>query len=807
VKPFRYGFLLACWLMTLLPAQAPQEVKLLGVKVEGNTLTTANMIRYTAGLQTGLTIKPGDFSRSVKRLWQLGLFRDIQIRLDRETPEGITITIVVEENPILGKVRFKGNKKLKDSKLEEALDLKAGQRIKPHLLTEAIHKLEDLYAEDGYLLAEITAELVEPEGEQIKSEKIKANTRDILFRIKENRKVKVDRIIFEGNHAYSDWRLRQVLKETKQQRWYLFWRTHFEQDKFEEDLQKLTEFYRNHGYRDFAILSDSVSYDKKGRRMNIRIVVEEGPRYVYRNFSWEGNTLYTNEELERRLDLSKGEYYDEEAFNKAVYDRVQGLYMDRGYIYSQIEPQIIPVGEDSLDVHFVITENHKVYVRNIYISGNTKTRENVIRRELKIFPGDVFNRDKLIRSQREVWILNYFSNVTPDVIPVDEDEVDLEIVVEEKSSDRASANIGFTGEYGMTGGGGLEFNNFRGLGQRLLLSFNVGTNYTFYSRTKPSKYRSFSLSFTDPMIFDTRNLVGASLFYTFQGASTNYYYPIDFTRRGGSLSWGRRLRWPDDFFRGNWIVRVIRKDYQGQPSEIMRFIGYTHPDDSTRSHSLGVSITQVVTRDSRDRPEFTTRGSRIVWETTLSGGPLGGNEDYHKHVLDLEWYTPTFWKFVLMSSFKIGAIQPLPPQRGEHSVIPFDERFIMGGNGIPYGNMLRGYPDNSLGPQTRSGNPVGGNAMLKFTTEFRFPFSENPVVYGLVFAEMGNVWSRLDQTEPFYLSRSGPLNLKRSAGVGIRFFMPMIGMLGFDVGYGFDSLAPDGKPQGWTYTITFGQPF
>jgi len=793
---------------SFLYSQAPTpDVKLLGVEVEGNSLTTANMIRYTAGLQVGETIKPGDFSRSVKRLWQLGLFGNIQIRLDKETPEGIYVTIVVEETPILGKLRFKGNKKLKDSKLEEKLELKSGQRIKPNLVTESINKLKNLYADEGYLLAEITADLVPTKVKNIKSEKVRANTRDIVFHIKENKKVKINKIVFKGNKAYSDWRLRRVLKETKQERWYLFWRSHFEEDKYEEDLTALKEFYRNNGYRDFTVLSDSVVYSKDKRKMNIYITVKEGPRYKFRNFSWEGNTLFTDEQLERRLDISKGDYYSEEDFNRAVYDQVQGLYMDRGYIYSQIDPQITPVGEDSLDVHFVITENHKVYVRNIYISGNTKTRENVIRRELKIFPGDVFNREKLIRSQREVWILNYFSNVNPDVVPVDEDQVDLDITVEEKSSDRASANIGFTGEYGMTGGGGLEFNNFRGLGQKFLLSFNVGTNYSFYSRTQPSKYRSFSLSFTDPMIFDTPNLVGASLFYTFRGASTNYYYPIDFTIRGGSTSWGRRFRWPDDFFRGNWVFRVTRKDYKGTKDDIMRFIGYTDPNDSTRTHSSGISITQVITRDSRDRPEFTTRGSRMVWEATLSGGSLGGNEDFHKHVLNLEWYTPTFWKFVLMSSIKVGTIQPLPSEKGERSIIPFDERFVMGGNGIPYGNMLRGYPDNAIGPLTSNGGPLGGNTMVKFTTEFRFPFSENPVVYGLAFAEMGNVWNGLNMFEPFYLPRSGPLNLKRAAGAGIRFFMPMIGMLGFDIGYGFDDITGDGKPEGWTYTITFGQPF
>ena len=788
--------------MTISFAQSPQEIKLLSVEVNGNVLATDDMIRYTAGLRVGRIIKSGDFSRSVKRLWNLGMFKNVQIILNDETSEGISITILVEENPIVGAIRYEGNKKIKDSKFEEEIKLIIGQRIKPHLIKETIQKIKDLYLEEGFLLAKINGEIVETTVDNLKNKKAKDITKDIVFYITENKKVKIGKIIFEGNHAFSDRRLRKVLKETKQQRWYLFWRSYFDKNKYSEDKESLVAFYRNKGYRDLIISSDSISYRKNKRRMNLHLQIFEGPRYKYGQFSLEGNILYSDDELKRRLGLSVGDYFNEEEFNSAVYERMQGLYMDRGYIYSQIETQMTPVGEDSLDIHFVIIENKKVYVRNILISGNTKTRENVVRRELKIFPGDIFNRNKLIRSQREVWILNYFSNVIPDVIRVDEDEVDLDVSVEEKSADRAQANIGFTGEYGITGGGGVEFNNFRGLGQRLNLSFNTGTNYSVYQT--PSKYRSVSLSFTDPMVMDTPNLVGFSVFYTFRGAATNYSFPLDFSMFGGSLSWGRRFRWPDDFFRGHWVLRGVQKEYSAESTTSTDLGPY---ENLLGQISQGFNITQVITRDSRDRPEFTTSGSRFSLETTISGGPLGGNEDFHKHVLNLEWFTPTFWKFVLMSSIKLGAIKPLQSSNEELSIVPFDEKFIMGGNGIPYGNMLRGYPDNSIGPLTTSGRPIGGSAMIKFTSEFRIPFSENPVVYGLVFGEMGNVWDTLDMTEPFGLTRTGPLSLKRSAGVGFRFFMPMLGMLGFDMGYGFDDITGIGKPQGWTYTITFGQPF
>ena len=776
------------------------EIKILNVAVEGNTVTTDRMIQYTSALKAGNTINPGDFSKAVKRLWNLGMFEDIQIRLDEESEEGVKITIVVKESPILGKISFNGNKKIKDSVLEEKLILVSGQRIKPNTVHEKIQELKTIYAEEGYLIAEINSKLTPAKTVRSNDPKILEITNDLTFNIKENRKVKIGVIKFEGNESFSDWRLKRVLKNTKQQRWYLFWRSHFDVEKFEEDIEALNMFYKNKGYRDFVFLSDSIAYSKNKKKMNLYLKIVEGPKYKFRNFSWDGNSLYNEGILKRSLGINKGDVYNEENFNKAVYERMQSLYMDMGYIYSRIEPAITPVGKDSLDIHFQITENHKVYVRNIMIGGNTKTRENVIRRELRIFPGDVFSREKLIRSQQAVWMLNYFGNVIPDVVPVDEDQVDLSVVVEEKSADRANANIGFTGEYGMTGGGGLEFNNFRGLGQRLMFSFNTGTNYSIYSTQTPSKYRSVSLSFTDPMVNDTPNLLGFSIYYSFRGSSTNYYFPLDYTAKGGSVTWGRRFRWPDDYFRGNWALRAVEKEYSGEQEDLDRYV-------KGLNISRGINLTQIISRDSRNRPEFPIQGSMFSLETTLSGGLLGGNEDFHKHVLKLEWYTPTFWKFVLKSSFQLGLIEALSSSEDELSIIPFDERFIMGGNGIPYGNMLRGYPDNSIGPVTSSGNPVGGNAMLKFNTEFRFPFSENPVVYGLVFAEMGNVWNSHQMTEPLNIPRGGALTLRKSVGVGIRFFMPMIGMLGFDVGYGFDDITGYGSPQGWTSTIIFGQPF
>jgi outer membrane protein insertion porin family len=706
---------------------------------------------------------------------------------------------------MLGKIIIIGDKKVSKTKIEEAIGLRTGQRIPEFQIEAGKSKVVDLYSEEGFLLATVEISLKDIKVDTLDTNKKRSeNTRDLKVVIDEGSRVKIDEIVFNGNENISDKKLRRALKDTKQQRWYLFWRSSFDDNKYQDDKEKLIAFYQKRGYRDAIVVTDSIVYSVDKKKMNIWLTINEGPKYYYRNFSWDGNELYTDEQLNNALGISSGDVYNEEDLQKGLYERAQSLYMDKGYIYSNIIPEIYPVGKDSIDIHLSIIENQKVYVRNIIISGNTRTRENVIRRELKLYPGDVFSRQKLIRSQREVWILNYFGNVVPDVIPVDDENVDLEITVEEKSSERANLNVGYTKEYGMTGGGGIEFMNFRGKGQRFVLSASTGlsggSSYTYQTASQRSKYNSFSLSFTDPMIYDTPNLVGGSLFYSFRGKSTQYYYPLDLTVMGGSIMWGRRFRWPDDFFRGQWGFQVTKKVYDGEDDDLELYTGGL-------KESVGINISQTITRDSRDRPEFTTSGSRVIWSTTVSGGMLGGNEDFHKHVLNLDVYSPLVSKFVLVNSFKMGVIGKLEAQDDEISIIPYDERFILGGNGIPYGNMLRGYDDNTIGPISTTGSPIGGNSILRFSTELRFPLSENPVIYALAFAEMGNVWANKDMTEPFYLERTGPLNLKRAAGVGIRFFMPMIGMLGFDIGYGFDDITGNGKPQGWKTTITFGQQF
>ncbi len=773
-----------------------QEVNLYRVNIEGNTTTSDKMIKYSAGLRDGTKIQRADISTALTRLWDLNLFDDIDIVLNNESQYGVEITINVVESPTLNNIIFRGNS-MREGRFLDKLDLKLGQRIRPSSLYASSSKIKEIYQEDGYFNVAVEPSIEAPQDTLVRN----AYSKDVIFTIQENEKFRLKNITFEGNTNFSERKLKKELKETKERKWYNFWVKSFNDKLLEEDKALLTTFYQNQGYRDFHVVQDTLIVDEEKNSLNLVVTINEGEKYQYRNFTFEGNKIASIDELTILLGLKEGDDYSQEDFEKAVFENMMSIYNDKGYIFSNVNPEILPVGENLLDINFLFNEGKKVYINNIFVSGNGKTRENVIRRELKLFPGDVFSRAKLMRSQRDIWILNYFDNVIPDVSQVSDNQVDLDFIVEEKkSTQRINANLGFTGEYGITGGAGIEFDNFMGRGQKFNIGMSTGTNFSFYSNQDPSKYRSFNLTFQDPMINDSPYLIGGSLFYSYRGSSTNYYFPLDFTVAGASFSFGRRLEWPDDFFRVMWSSSIVEKEYDGSQEDIDSYIGGLQ---TTR----GVSLTQVIARDSRDRAEFTTRGSKFQLETTYSGGLLGGNENFQKHVLNLDWFSPTFSKFVLFSSLKAGVIKTLNVDSDTQSFIPFDERFIMGGNGIPYGNALRGYPDNSIGPTTASGQAVGGNAMAKVTTELRFPLSENPVIYFMTFAEMGNVWNTSSMSEPFYLKRYGPLSMQKSAGVGIRFFMPGIGLLGFDMGYGFDDITGDGNPNGWEYTITFGQTY
>ncbi|MCK4577419.1 MAG: outer membrane protein assembly factor BamA [Candidatus Marinimicrobia bacterium] len=788
-------------LPVVLAAQELPTIKIAEVSVEGNDRASATVIRSTMGLVAGRSVTALDIQRGIRRLWDLGFFGDVQVYLDEETAEGSVLRIQVTEYPSLESVEYEGNRKISKNKIKEAIELEPPKILSANNIAEAVRKLRALYHKDGYLNVAIDTELRPGRHE---------HGRILVFKIEEHKKLRLRGITFDGNEYYSNFRLSRQLKETKRWHWYTFWRTPFDRKKFEEDLQALTTFYLNNGYRDIRILSDTVIYTPNGKGLKIVINIDEGRIYHYRNFTWEGNTLHDDERLAAALRYEKGDTYNKDGFAEAVAQRVHPVYMDEGYLYSRVEPVEYPVGEDSVDVVFNIVENQKVAVRYINIAGNDRTRDYVVRRELRINPGETFSYERLGRSQRDVWILNYFDNVEPNVLPVDEDEVDLSIKVTERSTERANLSLGYTQQYGFIGGGGVEFNNLMGTGQKLSLSYNRGSSYGFSSlaSARRTAYQSLSISLVNPWLLNTPNLVGISAFYSERGQAggQSYYLPFDIEQKGGSIRWGRRFRWPDSFFRGSWMFQASDKRYIGDESVLSGYfsditVQDLKKDSKGRTYiaTVGMAFTTAITRDSRNRPEFPTMGSEFSWVSTLSGIGLGGNEDFHKHVLAVKWYVPLIDKFVFYHMTKMGMIKQVKDQSGR-SILPPEEKFYLGGSGIPFGEMLRGYPDNSVGPYI-SGRPLGARTMFKYSAELRFSLSENPTVYVLAFTDLGNSWEDFSHVDPF--------QLKRSVGFGVRMFMPMLGMLGLDMGYGFDPAGAtlQGKPHGWEMHFLFGQPF
>jgi len=761
-------------LPSLTPAQQ-ESIKILDVTVVGNKTASESIIKVNSGFVEGAVLTGPQIQEGINKLWRLRLFSDIKIYVDKETPDGVYLIVSVQEYPRLNEVIYQGNEKLKTKNIEKDIIFIRGQVITPHLINKAVRDLKKMYDDEGYFNAKIDVS-TRPAGDNI----------DLIIQIDEGKKVRIRDIDFVGNDKFSDWTLQRRMKETKARTWYRFYVSgKFDEEKFEEDKQKVLEFYRNHGYRDARILGTELKLNEDSTRITLEIKLEEGNPYYYGEITFDGNELYSTDFLKKSLEsagISRGEPFRENDFEMGVDLRIRSPYMDTGYLYAQIIPELTPRDKDTLDVHIIIQENEKVYIRRVNIVGNDRTRDFVIRREIRAFPGDVFNREALIRSQSDIFRLNYFSNVVPDIVPVDDKHVDLEITVEEKSSDRANMSMGYSELDGLIGSVGIDIMNLLGRGQQLTTEYQRGQSYQY-----------LNLGFSEPWLMGRPNSIGVNFYYSERGASRYYTYPYDINVVGASLRFGRRFRWPDSYFYGSWSLNVTRKQYTNIDDKAT-FLAH-NPTGLMKTR--GNSFIQTISRDSKNRPEFPTTGSTVRFSTKLSGGLLKGHEEFVKNELEIKWWTPVVWKLVLYQNLHFGNINSF----GDYAVIPYDERFYMGGAGmVSYTTPLRGYEDRSVGPIRSSSYMLGGRALAKYSLELRVPVSDNPTMYLFGFGETGQIWNEFNEVK---MDR-----MVRSLGVGARIFMPMIGMLGFDVGYGFDNpYDPQGKPNGWKSHFVFGMPF
>jgi len=763
-------------------AQRQRSFRILGLAVEGNKTADANFIKLSSGLSLGELVTNEDVQAAIRQLWSLNMFQDVQVLLDREAGDGVYLTLKVEESPRLDKIEYDGNKKFKKKELEKEIDLFKGQVLSPGDLAKVRRKLKKVYEKKGYLLAEIEATTAPADTGRV----------NLKLKITEGNKVQIKAINFDGNLAFNDGKLRKRMKKTKQDSWLRG--GDFDEKKYREDLDQVVEFYRTQGYRDAEFLHDSVYYGADKKDMFIDITVNEGTKYYIGKVTWEGNKLFPNKLLEALLGFQTGDVYSSEKLQKAVSERLGSLYYDSGYIFATVNPVEKPVDSSKVDLHFLITEGNPVTINKIRIAGNTKTKEKVIRRELYLRPGDTFSREALMRSQREVFVLNYFADVKPDVQPISDEKVDVSLEVTEKSTDTANMSAGWSERDKLIGSIGVAFNNFRGNGQKLSVDWNFGRYY-----------RSFQIGFTEPWLFDTPTLAGVNIFDTKRAAG--YGYEFSQRSRGGSIRAGRRLRWPDNYFRTDWVYRLQTVEYGD-------FVGNL-TDAATRQrfgfdegNLTSSSITHIFSRNSLNRPEFPTAGSQVSLSTELSGGPLQGNVGYYKHILQAEWFMPAIGGLVWFTNFQMGYMDRLTAD----SRIPYLEYFFMGGEGLSNSIPLRGYEDPLRGRLTSA-----DLTMMKFGLELRVPIAPNPTVFGLLFAETGNTWRNFSSANPFektHVAQGRILGLRRSAGVGARVFMPLLGIIGFDYAYGFDNIEFDaaGRTTGrligaWKPHFVFGRSF
>ena len=413
-----------------------RTIKVLGVSVSGNKTTDANMIRMQSGMMVGTELSAEGVQDAIRKLWRLNLFSDIQLLVDRQVADGYYITIQVAEHPRLEKVELQGNKKLKKDDIDETLNYYSGQIISPTSLSRSKSKLMEKYKEKGHLLAEID---IEQSPGTVDSSRV-----IVRFVFNEGKKVQVERIRLFGNKAFSDGKIRKQFEEIKEDKW---WRSaDFDREKYDADVLKIVDFYRNEGYRDAEIVNDSLYYNDDRDDMFIDIWLSEGPQYYFGDITFSGNKVFTNEELAANLRFEKNDVYSKKDLDEASFQHIGGLYYDLGYIFASATPREVVDAEkpQQLNVEFLMQEGKQAKIDEIFVSGNTKTKEKVIRRELRTLPGQTFNKSLLERSQRDVWMLNYFANVEPEVLPIDDEKINLGFKVEEKSTDTANMSAGWS---------------------------------------------------------------------------------------------------------------------------------------------------------------------------------------------------------------------------------------------------------------------------------------------------------------------------------------------------------------------------
>lgn len=776
------------------------------IKVIGADFADEAAIISISGLKVGQQVTiPGDkINSAMKAIWNLQLFKDLEIRKAKTIDDVVFLEIEVFEFPRIGSYSFTGVKKSDLDGLQEAVNdhLVKGSVFTAHSRQNAMLAIKEFYAEKGYPNAVVALkETPDP---------ILQNAIQLTYDIDKRDKVKVMMIDFVGNKNINDRKLKKLMEFTNEKK-KLFKKSILTETGFEEDKKRIIAFYKTKGFQDAAIKSDSIWISDEGDWI-VNIVIHEGNPYYIRNISWEGNAMYSTVALESVLDIEKGDIYNTQFLAERLEFSPDGrdvssLYMDNGYLFFKVQSKEVLIENDSVDLHIKIQEGPVAMIGKVIISGNTVTNEAVIRREIRTRPGERFSRAAIIRSQREIINLGYFNPEALDIKTVVHPEnstVDIEYVVEEKSNDQFELSAGWDAASNrLIGTVGLSFNNIsiknffnksawnpfpRGDGQQL--SFRI--------QSTGKQYQSYNFSFTDPWLGGkkpTNLTVGGFLtnrsYVTAEGITQRYHI------LGGSVNLSSRLQWPDDNFISSTSVNFNRISLDDWSVD-----GFQLEDGTLLSDGVfnNFYIKQTIARSTLNHSIFPTSGSNVSLSLQFTPpyslfNKSGSEEpaqqqykwlEYYKVRFDGEWYIPLGEKFVLKTSAKIGIIGAYNNDIG---LSPF-ERYWFGGNGLDAQQGFTGIDLISMrGYNATTDFPVNGNggatAFNKFSAELRFPIIKSPAstIYAIGFVEAGNAWNDFSDINPF--------DLKRSAGLGLRVHLPMFGLLGFDYGVGFDKDAID----------------
>lgn len=761
--------------------EGPATYRIASISTKGNRNYESGTVISYSGLAQGqeISIPSDDTREAINRLWNIGIFSDVRIYVDKKYGNDVYLVIEVEELPRVEKIEISGNDEFSADDLKEKINLVSGEVVSEQKLADIKFNLEKFYADEGYGLA------------KVKVDKLVSSNNEARIRVKinEGEKLSVNSIRFEGNKAITDDDLEGEMEETNASSWWKFWEgSTFDKKKYEEDKRLIENYYKEKGYKDAVIVEDRLDVLPTKEDVDIVIKVDEGKRYYINDVSFEGNKLYDTQQLQFRLGFNKGDVFNSKKLQENIYGNeaetdISSLYLDRGYLSFNADVEEIPVGDNKIDLVVHINEGNQFKFGLVGFDGNDKTKDKVLRRELYSYPGDYFSKSAIKRSMQQLSSLNYFNpeKLTQDISLANDSTVNIKYIVEEKSSDQFNASIGYSGSYGVTGSLGLTFNNFDiteplrgGAGQILSFNWTFGTGGT---------YRTFDLGFQEPWFYNTPTQFGFNIFDTRQN-----YSNLDLKETGASVNLGRRFKFPDDYFRGDWTLKFQRTNVIN---------GDDYYQEGIRSQ---FSIRQVISRNSVFEPVYPTTGTRFSNSTELSGGPfLPGSVEFIKNIFLTEAYTPLTLnrKLVLFSNFQFSFVNSFAKDK----YLPPTETFYMGGNGLTYNTIaLRGYEDRSVGPLNRAGDPIGGRVAAKYGIELRYSLSQDPLpIFILAFAEAGNVWADIEKTDPF--------DLKRSVGLGTRLILPAVGLVGFDFGYGFDRKYVDGQDPKWQFHFQFGRGF